>query len=168
MAISPPSDLVLDVAQAADPLQYHASVQKLRQIQGTAAGGKAEAADMRFADLAMTAEASAPAPAVKGKRPADAYRKFEAFMLQTFIQNMYTTDTPSVFGKGPGGEYWKSMLAEMMAGEMAESGGIGIASMLEAHQPMQEVQAASDRQAAVNMIVHTNQLEMVRRYSGKS
>ncbi len=60
-----------------------------------------------------------------------AYRKFEAFMLQSFVQSMFTSDTTATFGKGIAGEYWKSMMAEAMANKMADSGGVGVARLLE-------------------------------------
>lgn len=171
MAINPPSDLVLDVAQAVDPLEYRASVEKLKNMQTAVPATKADASAPQFAELAVSNGASdMHFSAVKtvDKRPAEAYRKFEAFMLQTFIQDMFTTDTPSVFGKGQSGEYWKSMMAEMMAKEMAEGDGIGVAKMLEARQKLADAQSAIDSQAAANSIVQRAEIAMVRRHLDKS
>jgi len=148
VAINPPSDIILDVARAADPLQYSAAVQKLSRIGGAAAADPAfdllldsidaaqafepqfdslpaQVVDWTRADLRgqlapfdpRSAAASAMAPA----------RQFEAFVLQTFIQSMFPKDANHVFGEGIAGSYWSSMLAEQIAGQMARSGGIGIA-----------------------------------------
>ncbi|WP_420960865.1 rod-binding protein [Brucella sp. IR073] len=126
MAISPPSDLVLDVANAADPETYRASVERLRSI--AASRMTADPSALAFSVEAVPADALRP----KSANPASAYTKFEAFMLQTFVQSMLPQDANAVFGKGIAGEYWKSMMAEAIAEKMADAGGIGIARMLEA------------------------------------
>lgn len=93
------------------------------------------------ADLARRPDASAasfsvgdkgteaPAGADKTAVPAS-FRRFEAMVLQTFIQNMLPKDGAAVYGKGMAGEMWKSMLAEKVAGVVAERGGIGIADRM--------------------------------------
>lgn len=166
MAITPPSDLVLDVARAADPVQYQASVQKLRHMQ--AAAGNTGTVSAPFADMVQPKPSVLPAAVADGKKPIEAYRKFEAFMLQAMIQNMFTTDTPSVFGKGPGGEFWKSMLVEIIAKEMAAGGGIGVADMLESRRQLLESQPPVDRQAVAKTVVQASQMDMIRRHSGIS
>lgn len=55
------------------------------------------------------------------------YVQFEAFVLQSFIQAILPKDASVVFGEGTAGEVWKSMLAEKIALQVAEAGGIGIA-----------------------------------------
>lgn len=59
-------------------------------------------------------------------------REFEAFVLQSFIEAMLPEKADSVLGTGTAGAFWKSMLAEQVAGELARAGGIGIARMIEA------------------------------------
>jgi len=150
LAINPPSDIVLDVAKAADPLQYTAAVEKLARI------GEPEAADSSFdlllgsiepdlgssveqapdwtrADLRAQLQSLTGAP--PGKSSAGPYRQFEAFVLQTFVQSMLPKDASDVFGKGIAGSYWSSMLAEQIAGQVAKSGGIGIAEEIAARHP---------------------------------
>lgn len=166
MAITPPSDLVLDVAQAADPVQYQASVRKLRHIQGVA--GNTGKVSMPFADMMQPEPSVLPAAVADGKKPVEAYRKFEAFMLQAMLQNMFTSDTPSVFGKGQGGEFWKSMLVEIIAKEMAAGGGIGVADMLESHRQLLESQPPVSRQVVAKAVIETSQMDMIRRHSGIS
>jgi Rod binding domain-containing protein len=76
-------------------------------------------------------EKGAEAPAEAGKAAVpESFRRFEAMVLQTFIQNMLPKDGAAVYGKGMAGEMWKSMLAEKVAGVVAERGGIGIADRM--------------------------------------
>jgi len=144
MAINPPSDLVLDVARAADPQAYRMASDRLKSM--------APATDVAFSNVAadpvqdkfssvshslsagvsMNSQAQSPANS--------AYRKFEAFMLQSFVQSMFTSDASATFGKGIAGEYWKSMLSEAMANKMADNGGVGVARLLE-EQAMRKQQA---------------------------
>ncbi|MBL8583844.1 MAG: rod-binding protein, partial [Rhizobiaceae bacterium] len=65
----------------------------------------------------------------KGATPKS-FQRFEAMVLQTFIQNMMPKNTESVYGSGMAGDIWKSLMAEQLAASMAERGGIGIASRL--------------------------------------
>lgn len=198
MAIKPPSDLVLDVSRAADPLEYRASVEKLRNGQSAVRAINQEINDTGFAELASITEfdletlPNKPVDQVKVNMSSDrgnnaeAYRKFEAFMLQTFIQNMFTTDTPSVFGKGQAGEFWKSMMAESMAKEMADHGGIGVARMLENDQRIKQGNIAinndftslnnsvtssridTNPQATADNIIHRNEIDLVRQRMTKN
>ncbi len=55
--------------------------------------------------------------------------QFEAFVLQCFIEPMLPS-ADGVYGGGTAGGFWKSMLAEKLAVEMAKGGGIGIAARL--------------------------------------
>lgn len=67
--------------------------------------------------------------AVITKKPEPGVQ-FEAFFLQSFIQSILPQDATEVFGEGTAGEVWKSMLAEKVAMQFAEAGGIGIAKMI--------------------------------------
>lgn len=143
MAINPPSDIVFDVARAADPARYQNAVEKLAK---THAGGEAAAfsevlssvdkpaqaqgvrfdrhsalADMRSGE---SAEKSATSAAKK------TYRDFESFFLQSLFQLMLPQDGSSIYGKGTAGEFWKSLFAENLGKELADAGGIGVADQL--------------------------------------
>lgn len=69
-------------------------------------------------------------PAAKIQTKPGPYVQFEAYVLQSFIQSILPQNATEVFGEGTAGEVWKSMLAEKMAMQMAQSGGIGIAKMI--------------------------------------
>lgn len=128
MAISPPGDIVLDVARAAGPEAIDAARERLAARTASAAGpARAFAAD-------MPADASAVAPRVAARPSTSPFQKFEAMVLQTFVQDMLPSQAEDIYGKGVAGDMWKSMLAEKLADAMAARGGIGIASgLLGAH-----------------------------------
>ncbi|MFQ0815583.1 flagellar biosynthesis protein FlgJ [Brucella anthropi] len=156
MAINPPSDLVMDVARAADPQAYRMAAERLRtpSASGTmvasAAGGLTRDGFTSFSD-SLAAGVSVRPDAQNAANPA--YRKFEAFMLQSFVQSMFTSDTTATFGKGIAGEYWKSMMAEAMANKMADGGGVGIARLLEA-QAARNGRAEAPTTMALGDVIH--------------
>jgi Rod binding domain-containing protein len=81
---------------------------------------------------AVKAPDAAKEPALAARAPnvrktADAAQKFEAFVLQSFIQEMMPETQESVFGGGISGDFWKSMMSEKIAEQVAARGGIGIA-----------------------------------------
>jgi len=123
LAISPPSDIVLDVARAVEPSGVQqARVELAKRANATGAGGISASFSLGDAGRygkAATANAEAKAP--------DAFKRFEAMVLQTFVQNMMPKEAENVYGKGMAGDMWKSMLAGKIADVMAERGGIGIA-----------------------------------------
>ncbi|WP_164894279.1 rod-binding protein, partial [Mesorhizobium sp. M7A.F.Ca.US.006.04.2.1] len=133
LAISPPSDIVMDVARAVDPADIETARAALAKRAGGATGTFSldTAASVDAGAILSRATADKAAAATD---PAKKFKKFEAMVLQTFIQNMLPKDTEGVYGKGLAGDMWKSQLAERVADVMAERGGIGIAkSMLADH-----------------------------------
>lgn len=143
LSIAPPSDIVLDVAQAADPLKLQAATAKLARM---AAGGGAGGADFAAALDAASAppKPAKPLPSSFGTgttlwrttpaaqpRSTSAYEKFEAVILQNFVQNILPKDE-SLFGDAASADIVRSMLAEQLATQLAQSGRLGIAKMMAA------------------------------------
>lgn len=131
MAIAPPSDLVLDVVRAADPLERAEAVGKLQRLAATAGTASVGEASFKAAiddsRAASTRVAGTQGPILAAQSPA---QKFEALVLHQFVETMLPDDASTVFGEGATGEIWKSMLAEQVANQLAASGGIGIAGLL--------------------------------------
>jgi peptidoglycan hydrolase FlgJ len=76
-----------------------------------------------------------PVQVIKAPASGEVYRKFEAFILQTFVETMLPKESEEVFGKGTAGSVWKSMLAEQLGNQLAKGKGIGIAKQLAAAHP---------------------------------
>jgi peptidoglycan hydrolase FlgJ len=136
VAITPPSDIVLDVARAADPEKYRAAVERLARLRATAEATAPPAASFTVAVPPVNL-AVETGPGVQSRRRLDAYGQFEAFVLQSFLQSMLPHKATNVYGKGSAGEFWRSMLAERMGEELARSGQVGIAQRLAAAHPAQ-------------------------------
>ena len=96
MAISPPGDIVLDVMKAADPAAVETARAKLASMTS-------RAQETVFSVSGATAShGRSGAPAAANTQP-EAFAKFEAMVLQTFLQSMLPKDTESVYGGGMAG-----------------------------------------------------------------
>jgi len=144
MIVTATPDLVLDVLEAADPVTQRAATAKLDALKSSnadfaatmdAEAGKAEAATAGQS-AAQVSEAQSgtvngpPVQVIKAPASGDVYRKFEAFILQTFVETMLPKESEELFGKGTAGSVWKSMLAEQLGNQLAKGKGIGIARQL--------------------------------------
>ncbi|WP_454643974.1 rod-binding protein [Bradyrhizobium liaoningense] len=145
MIVTATPDLVLDVLEAADPVTQRAATAKLDALKSAdadfAAAMDAEigktAADQsaKVSESQPGAVIGPPVQVIKAPASGDVYRKFEAFILQTFVETMLPKDSEEVFGKGTAGGVWKSMLAEQLGNQLAKGKGIGIARQLAAAHP---------------------------------
>ena len=79
---------------------------------------------------ASSAERTPEGVSAAASKQTEAFRQFESFILQSFIETMLPKNAESVFGSGTAGGVWKSMLAEKIADQISRSGGIGIAQRI--------------------------------------
>jgi peptidoglycan hydrolase FlgJ len=157
MAIAPPTDIVLDALMAADPLKSKAVAEQLSQLRPSRAGDFDTAMTDPAAPTTAATPQPAPAPAASMPRATaridtaavgranipPAFRKFEAFVLQTFIEAMLPHGSAVNFGKGVAGDVWRSMMAEQLGTAVANSGGVGIAKYLAAAHPVDAAAAGN-------------------------
>jgi Rod binding domain-containing protein len=157
MAIDASSDIVMEVAKAADPARAAAVAQRLNAL-GAAAGADAN-------DFADTLAATAPA-AASGSSALDARARlaaaadttdekatrvkteFESVMLNSFVSEMLPKDASTVFGQGLAGDMWKSMLADQVSRQIAKSDALGIGKRLFASHPLAASEALEKAQRA--------------------
>jgi Rod binding domain-containing protein len=166
LAISPPSDLVLDVVKAADPLEVQAAQEKLKANQAAFAANSLAEAGNGFSstvDVLDRSAAKAGLGDVQNRTTPEAipqtYRKFEAMVLQNFVKSMLPSESEDVYGKGAAGDIWKGMMAEQLGNVMSQGNGIGIAKQMY-HEQLEKqrgniVNASTDkddRNVALSMI----------------
>ena len=149
MIVTATPDVVLDVLEAADPAAQRAATAKLDALKpsdadfaatmeaevGKAKASTADQSATKVSDAQSGAVNGAPVQVIKAPASGEVYRKFEAFILQTFVETMLPKESEEVFGKGTAGGVWKSMLAEQLGSQLAKGKGIGIARQLAAAQP---------------------------------
>ncbi|MCW4113723.1 rod-binding protein [Aurantimonas sp. MSK8Z-1] len=142
MASSPPANFAIEALKAAGPdaAERLSSTLKLMAPNAAKAAStgfeatlKSQGADAQGGTDAAVLPLGQSLQVVKHEsRTVSPYQKFEGFVLRTFIEDMLpSSETSSFFGTGTAGNIWRSMLAEQMGDELARSGGIGIADMLE-------------------------------------
>jgi len=161
VAITPATDIVLDVARAADPERYRAALERLARLR---AGADVSPPPAFTPNPPVANTANPPAqttPGARSRRQLDPYGQFEAFVLQSFLQSMMPRNATSVYGRGSAGEFWRSMLAEKLGDELARSGQVGIARRLSAGSGATQSPPANDANAAappplVSTLNHTN------------
>jgi hypothetical protein len=126
LAIDLSSDIVLGVANAADPQRYRAALERL-----ASAGPSGWQATVNAASAEPgAARAASPHTSSAARGKLSSFGQLEAFLLQSMLQTIMPKDTKTLFGKGTAGEIWKSMLAEKVADELARSGRFGLAKVL--------------------------------------
>jgi flagellar protein FlgJ len=171
MAILPPSDIVLDVLNNADPSRLEMAQAKLKAGYATAEAQRLSNTDASF-DSSLRADPTDTTFKIKHRLDGveknevpQTYRKFEAMVLQNFIKTMLP-DSDEVYGKGASGEIWKGMMAEQIANEIAKEGGIGIAESLMENGPSKtkdKVEKAehnrADRLHMATQLIDEKQLE---------
>lgn len=160
MAISPPSDLVMDVVRAADPAEVQEAQARLKANRAAfQATSLAENGDGFAAAVSVlnTSEGSSGLGDISNRAEAkkipETYRKFEAMVLQNFVKSMLPSDSENVYGKGTSGDIWKSMMAEQIGDVLSKGGGIGIADQM----------VGDDAAGQVNAIARWRQSESRRR-----
>jgi peptidoglycan hydrolase FlgJ len=138
VSIKPPSDILLDVARAADPAKSTAAVERLTRL-----GADGGADDVQFRDVLgkVNAPRSPSLPAIaelrfanmqpeKAKETAQtkAYQGFTALLLENLVDNMMPDDDDGFFGSEAGAGEWRSMLAQELGTSLSKSVDLGIGS----------------------------------------
>lgn len=153
MSIFPATDLVSEVAHAADPQRLDAAVTRLTELSSARVRskedfgnlidgvGEASISAARGANSSATpdvvAVARAQAGALSSARPgharaSDVIEKFEAYIIQTSLETLLPR-SEGLFGQSTAGGVWRSMIAEQLGNQIAKAGGVGLHKMLDQH-----------------------------------
>ncbi|MCW6507346.1 rod-binding protein [Lichenifustis flavocetrariae] len=158
MSIAPPSDIVLDVAQAADPSRVQAAAAKLASLAAGTTGDIDFTAVLqsRSAPIAPPQTSPAAHPLDYGRghqietKRSSPYQKFEAVVLQNFLQSILPKDS-ELFGDAFSADAYRSMLAEQLATQVAKTGRLGIAHAIEAKENLLHPQHAGAAPAGLTV-----------------
>jgi flagellar protein FlgJ len=135
VSINPASDIVLDVARAADPSRYAAATNRLARLAEVDPAGAGDFAAILDAErtspdvvdpsliLGRNAE-----PKVKPRSDARiaAVKDLEQLVLQKLVETMLPEETSTLFGRGTAGDVWRSMLAEQLAAQIGSGIDLGV------------------------------------------
>jgi flagellar protein FlgJ len=137
----PVSDIVLDVARAADPAKSLVAMEKLSLFGPTQSDAGAAFSDVLgtteldgavnakranpYTEVALISGNSAAVASPIDAR-AKAYKGLEQLVLQNLVENMLPKDSADVFGRGPAGDIWRSMLAEQLAKQIGKTINLGL------------------------------------------
>jgi flagellar protein FlgJ len=141
MVFSPKTDVILEVASAADPSRATLAAQRLNAIAGSNASPADFVSSLNQAAAAANAAPGSPAGGADARsrlaeaaggpnKLSQAKTQFEAMMLNSFVSELLPKDTGEVFGQGMAGDMWRSMLAEQVSTQIAKSGKLGLARRL--------------------------------------
>jgi peptidoglycan hydrolase FlgJ len=137
VSIQPPSDIVLDVAQAADPVKSTAATQRLTQmsvLDGTSGDFSGVLKNLSV-PLDNTANLRTRLGLIGGSpggtsasNAADARTKAYKGLAALIFQNLFETTLPhdASMGKGMAGDVWRSMLAEQLGKQTADVVDLGL------------------------------------------
>lgn len=133
MSIQPPSDIVLDVAQAADPVKSLAAAQRLTKLSPSDGAGDGfsgvlenlapltdNSASLRSRLNVMGGSGSSAATDARTK----AYKGLEALIFQNLFETTLPHDTS--LGPGMAGDVWRSMMAEQLSKQIANVVDLGL------------------------------------------
>ncbi len=136
MSISPISDVVLDVAMAADPVKHRAAIEKLATGSGVSRverNGFGGVLNNTFASVPVSpngpgipslAPSKLPKPPDAGTK---AYKGLEQLILKNLLETLLPKNSSVLFGSSTAGEVWHSMLADQLAHELGKTVELGSA-----------------------------------------
>ena len=136
MSIRPVSDIVLEVAMAADPAKYQAATEKLSPA-GTVTQTQSRSFESilknTVAKIPDTWKNFGPSSLAASRLPNQtnastrAYKGLEQLVLKNLVENMLPKDSPALFGSSTAGDIWRSMLADQLASEIGSTVDLGSA-----------------------------------------
>ncbi|HEY8007923.1 MAG TPA: hypothetical protein VIE66_14245 [Methylocella sp.] len=135
MSINPASDIVLDVAKAADPIKFRVATEKLWEGNSTFRIPM-NGFDQTLARVNAMQEVSRNSYAADGRGRFEilqhggsqmkAYKGLEQLILKNLVETMLPKDSGVLYGNGTAGDIWRSFLADQLANQVGKSIDLGV------------------------------------------
>ncbi len=135
MSINPASDIVLDVAKAADPVKFRVAAEKLSEGNSTIRISMNDF-DQTLARVNAMQEVSRNSYAADGRGHFEilprggsqmkAYKGLEQLVLKNLVETMLPKDSGVLYGNGTAGDIWRSFLADQLATQVGKSIDLGV------------------------------------------
>ncbi len=136
MSIFPATDIVSGVARAADPEKLRVATKLLTGVD-PGNSGFTQGLDARAA-RAVEGQTTVVSSSARSNQTSEAapsglqaVQKFEAFLLQNWLEILLPSKEGGSYGSGASGNVWRSMMAEQLGMQIARSGGLGLQKTLE-------------------------------------
>ena len=162
MSINPVSDIVLDVARAADPARSRAAAEKLSSGDALDAAAGASfshvlANSAARSSVSMPGQSGAGVSSARLLHPMDArtkaYKGLEQLVLKNLLENMLPKASAGYFGSGTAGDIYRFLLADQLAAELTHTINLGIFNR-NATAPNMTAQAQISQHGEMNVPLH--------------
>lgn len=137
MSIFPSSDIITDVGRAADPSSQVEAVHRLERLSRTQANdlsinpGSGIRNNHNHPNLSFNvpnssgSSFSTHSSSTVGPEPSP-FRKFEAYILQTWLEILLPRDGGIVYGHDQASGIWRSLMAEQLGNQLAKTNALGL------------------------------------------
>jgi len=139
VSINPVSDIVLDVARAADPVKSRAAADKLSRgeavNQASSSGfdhvlanatAPLKASQKNIGGIGTNSAELLPSMDARTK----AYKGLEQLVLKSLVESMLPKESGAFFGTGTASDIWRSFLVDQLATQVGKTVDLGVF-----HQP---------------------------------
>lgn len=141
MSIFPATDLVINVDHAADPAKRAFALQRLKLLSSPIAGKRihdnSNTHSINFTNSYHPTPLSASSPQAgnnlihrDGVNEASSLRKFEAFLLQSWLEIILPKVEGGAYGSDSAAGTWRSLFAEQLGEQLAQKDFIGISRVI--------------------------------------
>lgn len=154
MSIFPSIDLVIDVGRAADPSRKAEALKRLERISSSTSASASIPFALNPTNLSTRNLLSFHSPKQQISTPPGAspdfqdnqvaaFRKFEAFILQTWLDVLLPKAGFGAYGNDQAGGLWRSLMAEQLGEQLSKNDSFGIERL--AHHGAEHANEASIR-----------------------
>ncbi len=137
MSIFPANDLVLDVGRAADPVRKAGAITRLERLSLPSGVPASISGASLMPPVARSnptnfqvskSNQSMPTSASPERQDAHvtAFRKFEAFILQTWLEILLPKAGFCAYGHDQASGIWRSLMAEQLGEQLSKNDSLGI------------------------------------------